>query len=162
MAAGLSLKCENVEDFRRKINEFCTLTEEDMKKKVLLDAVAPISDFDEKSVEELKLFSPCGTENPAPVFGDRNNRVIRMRRIGKNNNFLRFTLEDSKGKRYNAVCFKDADELVEKLSAKFGRESVEAAFEGRNTDISLVLSYIPELNEYNGVKSIQMKIQGIL
>ena len=60
------------------------------------------------------------------------------------------------------IIKENPDELVEKLSAKFGRESVEAAFEGRNTDISLVLSYIPELNEYNGVKSIQMKIQGIL
>ena len=85
-----------------------------------------------------------------------------MRRIGKNNNFLRFTMEDSKGVRYNAVCFKDADEMMESLTGRFGRESVEAAFEGRDNDISLALSYVPEINEFNGVKSIQMKIQGIL
>lgn len=162
MAAGLSLKSENVETFRAKINELCTLSEDDMKKKVLLDAVVPISCFDEKSVEELKLFSPCGTENPAPLFGDRNNRVIRMRRIGKNNNFLRFTMEDSKGVRYNAVCFRDADELLESFAEKYGSASVDAAFAGRDNDISLTLCYVPEINEYNGVRSIQMKIQGFL
>ncbi len=162
MAAGLSIPEENVSEFRRRLNENCTLSDEDLRKKVLLDAIAWISGFDEKGVEELKLFAPCGTDNPTPLFADRNNRVVRMRRIGKNNNFLRFTMEDSKGVRYNAVCFKDADEIVESLTGRFGRESVEAAFEGRDNDISLALSYVPEINEFNGVKSIQMKIQGIL
>ena len=162
MAAGLSLIEENVAAFREKINAICTLTEEDMKKKVLLDAAVPISAFDEKSVEELQLFAPCGPENPAPLFGDRNNKVIRLRRIGKNNNFLKMTMEDSKGIRYSAVCFKDAEEVIGALSEKYGSAQVDRAFEGRDNDIRLNVSYIPEINEYNGVKSIQMKIQGIL
>ena len=162
MAAGLSLIEENVAAFREKINAICTLTEEDMKKKVLLDAAVPISAFDEKSVEELQLFAPCGPENPAPLFGDRNNKVIRLRRIGKNNNFLKMTMEDSKGIRYSAVCFKDAEEVIGALSEKYGSVQVDRAFEGRDNDIRLNVSYIPEINEYNGVRSIQMKIQGIL
>ena len=162
MAAGLSLIEENVAAFREKINAICTLTEEDMKKKVLLDAAVPISAFDEKSVEELQLFAPCGPENPAPLFGDRNNKVIRIRRIGKNNNFLKMTMEDSKGIRYSAVCFKDAEEVIGALSEKYGSVQVDRAFEGRDNDIRLNVSYIPEINEYNGVRSIQMKIQGIL
>ncbi|MBO4420803.1 MAG: single-stranded-DNA-specific exonuclease RecJ [Lachnospiraceae bacterium] len=162
MAAGLSLPEENVAVFREKINALCTLTEEDMKKKVLLDAAVPISAFDEKSVEELQLFAPCGPENPAPLFGDRNNKVVRMRRIGKNNNFLKMTMEDSKGVRYSAVCFKDADEVILALSEKYGTAQVDRAFEGRDNDIRLTISYVPEINEYNGIRSIQMKIQGIL
>ena len=162
MAAGLSLLEENVALFRSKINDICTLTEEDMKKKVLLDAAVPISAFDEKSVAELQLFAPCGPENPAPLFGDRNNRVIRLRRIGKNNNFLKLSMEDSKGVRYSAVCFKDAEEIITALSEKYGTAQVDRAFEGRDNDIRLTISYIPEINEYNGVRSIQMKIQGIL
>ena len=162
MAAGLSLLEENVALFRSKINDICTLTEEDMKKKVLLDAAVPISAFDEKSVAELQLFAPCGPENPAHLFGDRNNRVIRLRRIGKNNNFLKLSMEDSKGVRYSAVCFKDAEEIITALSEKYGTAQVDRAFEGRDNDIRLTISYIPEINEYNGVRSIQMKIQGIL
>ena len=108
------------------------------------------------------MFAPCGPENPAPLFGDRNNKVIRIRRIGKNNNFLKMTMEDSKGIRYSAVCFKDAEEVIGALSEKYGSAQVDRAFEGRDNDIRLNVSYIPEINEYNGVKSIQMKIQGIL
>ena len=162
MAAGLSLKEENVALFRSKINDQCTLTEDDMKKKVLLDAAVPISAFDEKSVTELQLFAPFGPENPAPIFGDRNNRVIRLKRIGKNNNFLKLSMEDSKGVRYSAVCFKDAEEVIGALSEKYGAAEVDRAFAGRDNAIRLTISYIPEINEYNGVRSIQMKIQGFL
>ena len=162
MAAGLSISTENVACFREKMNSLCTLTEEDMKKKVLLDAVVPISAFDEKSIEEMKLFEPCGTGNPSPIFADRNNRVIRIRRLGKNNNFLKFSMQDSKGTTYEAVCFKDADTVVAALTEKYGRPAVDAVFAGRDSGITLSVSYTPEINEYNGTRSIQMKVQGIL
>ena len=71
-------------------------------------------------------------------------------------------MEDSKGVRYSAVCFKDAEEIITALSEKYGTAQVDRAFEGRDNDIRLTISYIPEINEYNGVRSIQMKIQGIL
>ena len=79
MAAGLSISEENVSEFRRRMNENCTLSDEDLRKKVLLDAIAWISGFDEKGVEELKLFAPCGTDNPTPLFADRNNRAMIFR-----------------------------------------------------------------------------------
>ena len=162
MAAGLSIKAEDVAAFRTEINKNCTLTEDDMKKKVMLDAAVALSAFDEKSIEEIKLFSPCGTENPSPVFGDRNNSVIRMKRIGKNSNYLKFTMEDSRGVKFEAVCFKDAADVIEYLSDKFGQDQVDAAFAGRPNSIKLTISYVPEINEYNGGRSIQMKIQGLI
>ena len=112
MAAGLSLPEENVPEFRKRINELCTLTEDDMKKKVLHDVAVWISAFDEKSIEELRLFEPCGTGNPSPIFADRNNKLIRMRRIGKDGSYLKLTMDDSKGKRYEAVYFKDSNEII--------------------------------------------------
>ena len=162
MAAGLSIKAENTAEFRRRINELCTLTPEDMKKKVLLDAVVPMSFFDEKSIEEMKLFMPYGTGNPMPVFADRGNKVIRLKRFGKTNNFLRFTLSDSRGVRFDAICFKDAGSVLDELTEKFGSAQVDAAFAGRENKISVNVSYIPEINEYNGIRSFQMRIQGIL
>ena len=162
MAAGLSLTTENVAEFRKRLNENCTLTDEDMMRKVELDAAVTIGCFDEKSVEELKLFDPCGQENPSPIFGDMNVKVIRMRRIGKNNNFLRFNFEDSKGYKFQAVYFKDPEELIECIAEKFGKNQVDLAFEGSPNNIKLTLSYVPEINEYNGVRSIQMKVQGFL
>ena len=162
MAAGLSLSTENVAEFRKRLNENCELTDEDMMRKVELDAAVTIGCFDEKSVEELKLFDPCGQENPSPIFGDMNVKVIRMRRIGKNNNFLRFNFEDSKGYKFQAVYFKDPEELIECIAEKFGKNQVDLAFEGSPNNIKLTLSYVPEINEYNGVRFIQMKVQGFL
>ncbi len=162
MAAGLSLPEESVKTFRKRMNENCTLTEDDMKKKVLLDAKAAVSCFDEKGIEELDLFSPFGQGNPAPIFGDTNVSLLRLRRIGKNNNWLKMTVRDSRGAVSEAVCFKDADEVIKNIEEKYGPAQVELAFAGGNTDIKLNISYVPEINEYNGARSIQMKIQGFL
>ena len=85
MAAGLSLATENVAEFRRRINENCEMTDEDMMRRVELDAAVTLGCFDEKSVEELNLFYPCGQGNPTPIFGDMNVKPTRIRRIGKNN-----------------------------------------------------------------------------
>lgn len=162
MAAGLSLATENVAEFRRRINENCEMTDEDMMRRVELDAAVTLGCFDEKSVEELNLFYPCGQGNPTPIFGDMNVKPTRIRRIGKNNNFLRFNFEDSKGYRFQAVYFKDPEELIDCIAEKYGRDQVDLAFEGSPNNIKLTLSYVPEINEYNGQRSIQMKVQGFL
>ena len=162
MAAGLSLATENVAEFRRRINENCDMTDEDMMRRVELDAAVTLGCFDEKSVEELNLFYPCGQGNPTPIFGDMNVKLTRIRRIGKNNNFLRFNFEDSKGCRFQAVYFKDPEELIDCIAEKYGRDQVDLAFEGSPNNIKLTLSYVPEINEYNGQRSIQMKVQGFL
>lgn len=162
MAAGLSLATENVLEFRRRINENCDMTDEDMMRRVELDAAVTLGCFDEKSVEELNLFYPCGQGNPTPIFGDMNVKPTRIRRIGKNNNFLRFNFEDSKGYRFQAVYFKDPEELIDCIAEKYGRDQVDLAFEGSPNNIKLTLSYVPEINEYNGQRSIQMKVQGFL
>lgn len=162
MAAGLSLATENVAEFRRRINENCDMTDEDMMRRVELDAAVTLGCFDEKSVEELNLFYPCGQGNPTPIFGDMNVKPTRIRRIGKNNNFLRFNFEDSKGCRFQAVYFKDPEELIDCITEKYGRDQVDLAFEGSPNNIKLTLSYVPEINEYNGQRSIQMKVQGFL
>ena len=162
MAAGLSLPGENIEVFRKKINENCSLNEDEMRKKVLLDAAIWISAFDEKSIEELRLFEPCGAGNPSPVFADRNNRIIRLRRIGKEGSYLKLTMADSKGSRYEAICFKDADEIIDGLCEKYGKICVDAAFAGRDTDMVMSVCYVPEINEYNGKRSIQMRIMSVM
>ena len=42
MAAGLSLKEENVGEFRRRINQNCTLTEDELMPKVVIDVPMPL------------------------------------------------------------------------------------------------------------------------
>ena len=52
--------------------------------------------------------------------------------------------------------------MIEQMTAKFGKEKVDLAFEGKASGIEFSICYVPEINEYNGSRSIQMKIQGFL
>ena len=56
MAAGVSMIEENVEIFRKKLNENCTLTEEDLEEKVHIDIALPLSHVTMQFVEELEKF----------------------------------------------------------------------------------------------------------
>ena len=160
MAAGLSLPEENIALFRQKINEACTLSDNDMKKKVRADAKVAPSCFNESGVKELELFYPCGQENPAPLFIDAGVKLRKFRRIGKNSNFLKLSLVDSAGKGIEGICFKDAEEIIGYMTENFGSDQVQRAFNGLDSDIRFSICYVPEINDYNGTRSIQIKIQG--
>ena len=143
MAAGLSLPPEHVEVFRRRINEVCTLTEEELIPKLFYDAVLPISYAGEQLLGELTLLEPVGKGNEKPVFAAGNLRVKSARIIGKNANVLKLTLESPEGIRMEAVSFGDVQENLEYIES---RERIS-------------ILYYPEWNEYQGRKSVQLVVQ---
>ena len=71
MAAGLSLPGDKVEEFRRRINEACTLTEEDFVEKVMIDVPMPIDYITEELIGQLACWSPSEREYKTPVRGTR-------------------------------------------------------------------------------------------
>ena len=71
MAAGLSIKEENVEEFRRRLNENCTLTEKDLAPKILIDVPMPVSYINKELVEEISLLEPFGKGNTKPIFAQK-------------------------------------------------------------------------------------------
>ena len=83
MAAGLSLEEENVERFRRKLNEQSGLTEEDLVEKVTIDVPMPIHYIRKDLVQELSLLEPFGKGNEKPLFAQKNLWVSQMRVFGK-------------------------------------------------------------------------------
>ena len=83
LAAGLSMKEEHVDEFRRRINELATLTEEDLTEKVSIDMQLPIAYLSQKLVEELERLEPFGKGNTKPLFAEKNLRVISPRILGK-------------------------------------------------------------------------------
>lgn len=70
LAAGLSIKKEHEDAFRQAINAYAsqTLTDECRIRKIGVDARVSIGDINIKSIEELSLLEPTGTDNSAPVF----------------------------------------------------------------------------------------------
>lgn len=143
MAAGLSMAEENVERFRKKLNENCTLSENDLMPKVMIDVPMPISYLTETLTEELKVLEPFGKGNTKPLFAQRNLHVSKLRIFGKNRNVAKMTLTDSDGVWKDAVFFGEADEFAE--------------FVSMHDTISV--TYYPEINEYQGRRTLQVVIR---
>ena len=142
LAAGLSLKEENVERFRRTINELCDLSEEDLLEKVSIDMRLPFPYITEQLVNELELLEPFGKGNPKPLFAERNLRAISPRIFGKNRNVLKCRLQDQQGNQMEAVYFGDVEECLQAME----RKQV------------MSFTYYPTINEYMGRRTLQLTI----
>ncbi len=161
MAAGLTVASGKLEEFTRAINERCRLSEEDMSRKVLIDAQASFNLFNEKVLSEIEMLAPFGQGNPAPLFAEKGLRCRSIKYIGKTNNYLRFRLINSCGYEFTATSFSDASETVERLTAKYGKADVEKAFTGGSNNISMTVAFVPKINDYHGASEIQMNIRNI-
>lgn len=143
MAAGLTLKAGvSVDDFRKAINENCTLSEEDMQEKVLIDAVVPVSGLTRRNVTELSLLQPCGKGNRSALFADRGVAVSSMRTIGKNHNVVKCLVRDQTG-AVDGIVFHNPEEFA----ATAGEGAVN-------------ITYLPQINEWRGRETMQMNIKG--
>lgn len=100
MAAGLSLPEENVEKFRRKINENCPLTVEEVCPDIHIDMAMPVGYASTELVHQFALLEPFGKDNPSPLFADRNLSISRMWLIGKNRNVLRMSVLSNTDSRF--------------------------------------------------------------
>lgn len=143
MAAGLSLEEENVERFRRKLNEQSGLTEEDLVEKVTVDVPMPIHYIRKDLVQELSLLEPFGKGNEKPLFAQKNLWVSQMRVFGKNRNVVKMRLTDENGYPMDGVYFGNGDEFAEERRGK--------------RKISIV--YYPDINMYQGRESLQVIIR---
>lgn len=159
MAAGLSLQEENVECFREKINQDCTLTEEDFIPKVKIDIAMPVGYPNISLVREFDLLEPFGKGNIKPLFADKDLKLKRATIIGKNRNVLRLTLETTDGEKVTAIYFGDVEGFLNYYREKFGEMQVEAAISGKNNKILMQIVYYPEINMYNGIENIQIVIR---
>ena len=143
MAAGLSLEEENVERFRRKLNEQSGLTEEDLVEKVTIDVPMPIHYIRKDLVQELSLLEPFGKGNEKPLFAQKNLWISQMRVFGKNRNVVKMRLTDENGYPMDGVYFGNGDEFAEEGSGK--------------RKISIV--YYPDINMYQGRENLQVIIR---
>ena len=161
MAAGLTIKEGCFEEFVRRLNDNCELEEEDMYKKILLDAEVSFNTFDEKTVNELNLFAPFGQGNPAPLFGERNLQVRSISYIGRDNSFLKFILVNSRGRQITATLFSNVSNVLDEMESRFGKEELQKAFNGAANEITITAAYVPKLNVYHDNRDIQMNLKYI-
>lgn len=142
MAAGVSLPEENVEILRKRMNENCILSWEDMAERIHIDMKLPFAYINEDLIREFSLLAPFGKGNTRPLFAEKNLRVYYPQIVGKNQNVLKFQVQDSTGNRMDAVYFGEARKCLEYIQRK-----QEMAF-----------TFYPSVNEYNGRRTIQLTV----
>ena len=158
MAAGVSLKKENIENLRKKLNENCNLTEEDLYLKVWIDMQLPLEYVTIELIDQLTLLAPFGKGNEKPVFAEKNLKIRKMQILGKKGNVLRLDIENSNGYRMTAMLFSRVMEFMSFVKEKFGQEEINKALVGQKNDIEIMVTYYPKINEYNGNTQIQIII----
>ena len=159
MAAGLSMPEENLEQFRKEINEKSGIIPEDLNEKIAIDMQLPFECVNEKFIGELAVLEPFGKGNARPVFAERQVQVESARILGKNKNVLKLQVKDLHGTRMDAMYFGDVNTFVEYVREKFGDIACECLLHGHGHGIVMAFTYYPDINEYQGVRTPQIVIQ---
>lgn len=143
MAAGLSIKEEDVPEFRRRLNENAVLTEEDFIPRVWIDVPMPLEYVTEGLVEELKRLEPFGQGNEKPLFAQKGLMIRSFRVLGKNRNVVKLGLVTDTGLSMDGLLFGDGDAIQRELA---GKDRID-------------IVYYPDINEYNGNRTLQAVIR---
>ncbi len=158
MAAGLSMREEDIPALRRELNERCRLGEEDFIPKVHIDVPMPLGYANEQMAEELELLEPFGVGNPKPLFAQKNLIFRSGYRMGANKNFARYQVQTPEGGEKQLVFFGDLEAFGDFLEIKYGPDAPQMLYSGRgNFEVSVV--YQLGKNTYKGRTQLQYVMQ---
>ncbi len=161
MAAGLSLQEDKVDELRKELNNKCKLTDEDLTRKIMIDASLPLEYLNINLIKELDVLEPFGKGNAKPVFGVRDAKVTKAMLLGKDKNILKLRLLTNNNLTIDAMIFNDLENFENKVIEKYGNEGLDNLYNKFNNNISMDFTFYPSINEWNGNKSIQIIVNGI-
>ena len=143
MAAGFSLREADIDEFRRRLNEQADLKPEDFVRKIWIDVPMPLEYISEGLIEELKQLEPFGQGNEKPQFAQKNLLIRSSRVLGRNRNAVKLSLVTEQGYSMEGMLFTEGDRFMEEL--------------GSQKHIDVI--YYPDVNEYNGNRTLQIVIR---
>ena len=158
MAAGVSLPKENIDTLRKKLNENCNLTQEDLYLKVWIDMQLPLEYVTMNMIQELSIIKPFGKGNEKPIFAEKHLKINKLQILGKNGNVLKLTITNSSSYTMTAMIFSRVIDFMEFLKNKFCQEEINKALGGEKNNIEIMATYYPTINEFNGNSQIQIVI----
>lgn len=143
-ACGLTIVgSENFDKFVKAMNKIANkkLKNVELISSLEIDAEANLSDLNWELWDELEKFEPFAEANPMPLFCLRKVKIKSIEIIGKNNNSLRFYIEQD-GLTKKAISFFTAEDWYDKIKA--------------GDVVDLVIEF--GVNEWNGNRELQFKI----
>ena len=163
MAAGLSIEEENISKFRELLNENCTLDEEDLAVKIKVDSPIKLNYVTEQVVQEFKLLEPFGKGNPSPILQANKVLVGDIRFLGSEQQHVKFRFYvDGTNNMIEGLYFNKRDEVIDILKQVYGDDYSE--YESgyiRPKGLFLDILFQPDINEYMGRRSVQLKLKDI-
>jgi single-stranded-DNA-specific exonuclease len=140
MAAGLSIAPDKIDQLRERLNEMVrrTLKPEDLQPLLRLDAEAALEEFTLDSLVALDRLAPTGQGNPAVQFYARN--LVQSRpalRMGANKQHVKMWLTNGRAK-CEAVWWNAGSQPL--------------------PDGKFDLAFVPQINDYNGARTVQLKV----
>lgn len=144
LAAGLTIKSSNIEEFRKKINEYSKdkISESMLVPTVMLDAAIKVPYITIDTVHDINRLQPFGVDNPTPAFAVRNIKIHKISVMSEGKH-LRMTLL-KEGKYLDAVGF-GMGEYYHHLE------------EGDFIDVAFAL----DINDYKGFQNVQLILKDI-
>jgi single-stranded-DNA-specific exonuclease len=141
-AAGMSLRVENIPEFKRRFIKIAneSLADNDVMTKLHLDAQVDFRDLTFNFMESMNLLEPYGNENPPPILYCKVRQVWPPKIIGKTH--LKFYLEQN-GRVLEGIGFG--------MSKRQG--------ELRKKDVPLLIAFTPQINTFLNKSSIQLVIR---
>lgn len=158
LAAGLSMREEDIETLRRELNDRCTLNEEDFLPKVHIDVPMPLMYGDEKLARELERLEPFGVGNPKPLFAQKEMEFRGGYKMGANKTCARYKVLTPEGAERWLVFFGDLDKFGRYLEELYGPGSEEKLYSGQGT-FKLSVVYQLGINSYKGKAEAQFVMQ---
>ncbi len=152
-AAGLGMNEETLPEFMRRFEEYVSahITEEQKSPTINVEAELHFADITEQFYKVLRCLEPFGPGNPSPVFVTRN--VINSRytkRVGKMGEHLRLDVTDRSTDEYGRPV------AITGIAFRYGDLALHLQ-NGKPVDVCYEL----DENVYNGVRSLQMKVEDI-
>ena len=146
-AAGLSMLPANLPEFKRRFEQYVAahITDEQLMPVIRVEEELLLQDIDKQFYNVLRHLEPFGPDNPHPRFVTRgliNNRYTK--RVGKQGEHLKLDLTD----RSVAIS-----------GIAFGKGDMAMFIQNGN---AVDVCYSLEQNTYNGVTSLQMKVEDIV
>jgi single-stranded-DNA-specific exonuclease len=158
MAAGLSLKEENIEKLDAFLNEHAVLSDDDFVAKVTIDVPMPVDYATMKLAKELEKLEPFGTGNPHPLFAMKDLEFVSMKRFGSEGKYARYTVKTPNGKTAELTSFAHPDDFLAFLDEKYGAGSGEA-FEKGGASFKVSVCYGLDINRFRGSENLQFMLK---
>lgn len=144
LAAGVTLPTTNIEQFRKRLNEFFRSLDLDSQISLLLPkadiTIDDLNEITEELVMQLSKLEPFGSGNPEPIVYLDDALVTNVRRMGADAQHLKIRVKDTLNKEIELLAFSAQQEWFIEPGIYVG------------------VWFVPTMNEWQGRRSVEGRL----